>query len=455
MPSSPSAQPERREYRSPLRRSQAERTRAGILDAATRLFSENGWAATGSARHRPRGGRLGRDRLCLGGHQGRALSRALDVAIVGDDAPVALPERPEFQAMAAGDLRDRIEASTALNATVHARTSGLLRALREGAGNDAALAERLRAAHAGYRATVRAGLGVVAGRDLDDTEADGLWALLGWEVFDLLTREAGWSTEHYREWLAGTVERLLEGTPGGGRRDVKADRSGPADTRTMGIVHSALRRDLERTRIVLTTAPYPEGRRRRAIADHLLAMMRFLHVHHHGEDEGLWPVLQRRDPSTVALVERMEADHARIAPAIGALEATATRYGASAADREDLLAALADLGAVLLPHLEREETEAMPVVTATLTQREWDTFEQDHAIKVESFVELGDEGQWVLDGLDDAGRTLMLGLVPAPVRLVLLHGFAGRYRRKRKLLWGDGPADRVPSLSLEVLRAQP
>ena len=40
---------------------------------------------------------------------------------------------------------------------------------------------------------------------------------------------------------------------------MKADGGAPADTRTMGIVHSALRRDLERTRVALTTAPYPEG----------------------------------------------------------------------------------------------------------------------------------------------------------------------------------------------------
>jgi len=32
----------RREYHSPLRRSQAEQTRAAVLDAATRLFSQNG-----------------------------------------------------------------------------------------------------------------------------------------------------------------------------------------------------------------------------------------------------------------------------------------------------------------------------------------------------------------------------------------------------------------------------
>jgi Hemerythrin HHE cation binding domain len=233
---------------------------------------------------------------------------------------------------------------------------------------------------------------------------------------------------------------------------MRADGGAPADTRTMGIVHSALRRDLERTRVALTTAPYPDGARRRAIGDHLLAMLHFLHVHHHGEDAGLWPMVLRKDPSTAPLLERMERDHEQIAPAISALEKAAEGYGSDALDREPLVSALAGLTEVLLPHLEREETEALPVVSATLTRRDWDAYEQDHAIKVKRFVELGDEGQWVLDGLGEEDRRVMLALVPALPRFIVLYGFARRYRRKAALLWGDGPASRIPSLSLDSLR---
>ena len=236
---------------------------------------------------------------------------------------------------------------------------------------------------------------------------------------------------------------------------MRADGGAPADTRTMGIVHSALRRDLERTRVALSTAPYPYGARRRVIGDHLLAMMHFLHVHHHGEDAGLWPMVQRKDPSTGPLLERMERDHEQIATAISALEEAAEGYGSGGLGREPLLSALAGLTEVLLPHLEREETEAMPVVSATLTRREWDDYEQDHAIKVKSFVELGDEGQWVLDGLGEEDRQVMMALVPALPRFIVLHGFARRYRRKTTLLWGDGPASRIPSLSLDSLRDLP
>lgn len=235
---------------------------------------------------------------------------------------------------------------------------------------------------------------------------------------------------------------------------MKLDDQAPADTRTMGIVHSALRRDLERTRVALTTSPYPEGAQRRAIGEHLRTMMRILHVHHGGEDAGLWPAVQRKNPATQPLLERMERDHEEIAPAIAGLEQTAEHYGAGAANREELLAALGRLTEVLLPHLEREETEAMPMVTATLTHREWLAWEQEFAIKVKTFMELGDEGHWVLDGLGDEDRRVMLGVVPAVPRFILLHGFARRYRRKRELLWGDGPASRIPSLSLAVLGGQ-
>ena len=65
---------------------------------------------------------------------------------------------------------------------------------------------------------------------------------------------------------------------------------GPADTRMMGIVHDALRRDLRRTRDAL--AGTPPAARRGAIAAHLGWLMDFLHAHHTGEDDGLYPLVR-------------------------------------------------------------------------------------------------------------------------------------------------------------------
>lgn len=222
----------------------------------------------------------------------------------------------------------------------------------------------------------------------------------------------------------------------------------PADTRSMGIVHSALRRDLERTRIVLEPQPYPDGRRRRKLAAHVLWMMRFLHIHHAGEDDGLWPLIRARNPSAGALLDQMDADHKRIAPAIGAVEEAAHAYQDDGSAREQLLVALAGLGDVLLPHLRREELEMMPVVAATITTAEYLAVEHEHFVKPKSFTELGVEGHWIIDGLEPDGREVILHVVPAVPRFVILHGFAGRYRRKAALLWRDSPAAAMPSLNL-------
>ena len=229
---------------------------------------------------------------------------------------------------------------------------------------------------------------------------------------------------------------------------METDLHAPADTRSMGIVHSALRRDLERTRMVLTEQPYPEGGRRRALASHLFWMMRFLHVHHTGEDVGLWPLVRARNPSAGALLDRMDADHKRIAPAIAALEDAAHAYREDGTARERLLTALAGLADVLLPHLSREELDMMPVVAATLTDAEYRAVEHEQFVKPKSFRELGAEGHWIIDGLPPDGRAVILRVVPAVPRFVLLHGFARSYRRGAARRWGSGSAATLPSLQL-------
>jgi hemerythrin-like domain-containing protein len=229
------------------------------------------------------------------------------------------------------------------------------------------------------------------------------------------------------------------------------DPEGPADTRMMGVVHSALRRDLVRTRMVLEGAPSPGPRRRVALADHVGWLMDFLHAHHRGEDDGLYPLVMAKNPQAAAMVAEMDAEHALISPAIRALEEAAAAYRADPADSgEHLLAALATMAAVLLPHLEREEVEMMPIVAASITVRDWEHFDQETNVKHKGLMALGMEGHWLIDGTDAESRSCVVGLVPPIPRFVLLHGFAGPYRRRRTALWGGTEADRVPSLSLAL-----
>lgn len=234
-------------------------------------------------------------------------------------------------------------------------------------------------------------------------------------------------------------------------RTTAVDLDAPCDTRMMGIVHSALRRDLVRVRILLDTEPDLAGPRRVALGEHVLWLMHLLHVHHEGEDVGLYPMVLRNDPGARGLVEDMDADHHRITPAIEALEDAARDYrDAGAGSRARVVRALTELEAVLLPHLAREEQEAMPVVSACVTEREWRTWNEEINLKSKSTTYLAEEGHWVLDNLDAESRALVVGQVPPVPRFVLIRLLGGRYARKRALLWQGTAAESVPSLSLAV-----
>ena len=218
---------------------------------------------------------------------------------------------------------------------------------------------------------------------------------------------------------------------------------GPADTRMMGIVHAALKRDLRRARQTLLGSPAPQGRQRVALGEHVTWMLEFLHAHHSGEDAGLWPLVRRRNPAAAELLDSMEADHARIAPAADVVAAAAREYTTTTGDaaRAALVEALDALLEVLGPHLDREVAEAMPVVAASITNREWDAVEQEYNIKPKTRRQLAMEGHWLLEGIDAEGYDVVVHKVPAALRFILLHGFGRAYRRQAHARW---TADEAP-----------
>ncbi len=219
---------------------------------------------------------------------------------------------------------------------------------------------------------------------------------------------------------------------------VSRDANAPADTRMMGIVHDALRRDLDRAIRALSTTPYPRDAQRRAIGEHVSWMMQFLHAHHEGENAGLWPLVRARNPRAVPLLDAMEDDHARIGPLVDQSDTAARNYARDSSDtaRVSLLDALTRLCEVLLPHLEREETETMPLVSVSISDAEWHDVDQRYFVKPKTLAQLGLEGHWLLDGVDAETREIVVHQVPPIPRFVLVHGFAKRYRRRATACWG-------------------
>src|SRR5258707_12285990 len=95
----------KRRYRSPRRQMQAEQTRAAVIAAASRVFSQRGWMGT-NVRDVAREAGVSGETLYSGfGSKGRLLKGALGVAIRGDAQPVPFSGRAQGTARTRGATR--------------------------------------------------------------------------------------------------------------------------------------------------------------------------------------------------------------------------------------------------------------------------------------------------------------------------------------------------------------
>lgn len=139
------------------------------------------------------------------------------------------------------------------------------------------------------------------------------------------------------------------------------------------------------------------------------------------------------------VLDRMGRSHDAVATAIDQVAAAAAALAADGSDEAGrrTLVALDALDSVLLPHLQEEEVDAMPIVSRLITAVEWQAIEKKHNLDPKSMSELGFEGHWLIDGATDADRASVVGLVPPIPRFLLLHGYARRYRRHADACWGS------------------
>jgi hemerythrin-like domain-containing protein len=192
------------------------------------------------------------------------------------------------------------------------------------------------------------------------------------------------------------------------------------DMTMMYAVHDALRRELRRiARVTARPDDDPRHVLRTAVGWELFKQ--FLRVHHSTEDDTVWAVLERAladKPSEHALLEAMEAEH-------GAIDPLLVDVDAALADRESgpqRLGELVDtLTNLLSGHLRHEETAALPLIDATLTNEQWQTFSQEHRRRI------GDSAPrylpWLLDEASPERVAAILGKMPPP----LLNAYHGEW----------------------------
>jgi AcrR family transcriptional regulator len=204
-----------RRYRSSLRDAQARRTRQRVLDAATAVFLDRGYGGA-TIRAVAAGAKVSVPTVeALFGTKARLLKAAIDVAIAGDDEPVAVLDRGwAADARQAGTAEEFLSVVAGVVAAAQARSAGLVLAAFEGSAKDPELeqvAEQMVAQRAVTASWIVDGVSRVASlREGCSNEAvDTVWLLMDPAVFDRLTRRRNWTLEHYERWFSRSVARLL------------------------------------------------------------------------------------------------------------------------------------------------------------------------------------------------------------------------------------------------------
>jgi AcrR family transcriptional regulator len=208
----------RRAYRSERRETQARETRRAVIKAATRLFVERGYGLT-TIDAIAETADVGRATVFAAvGGKAALLKAAYDVALVGDDEPVALPDRPESRrVIAEPDAARMLAGYAAISATVSRRVGPMYDAVRAAPHADPAARkvwDKVRAERRiGARNVVRLVEDRAALREgLDpDAAADVVFVLNDPGLYQVLVRERGWRPEAFESWLSETLRLQLLG----------------------------------------------------------------------------------------------------------------------------------------------------------------------------------------------------------------------------------------------------
>ena len=212
----------RRPYHSALREEQARATRRAIVGAAHELFLELGWSRTTIDAVAHRAGVSRKTVFTSVGGKAALLKLALDWALVGDDEPVPVLERPVVADMQRQtDPRTLVAMWAQFAADIEQRAAPLAAVLAVAADADDeaaavhATSERNRLGGARYFAErLEAIGGLRPGLDLDRAVA-AIHAIMDPGVSRTLMLQHGWSREEYAAWLErAALAQLLGVAPG-------------------------------------------------------------------------------------------------------------------------------------------------------------------------------------------------------------------------------------------------
>jgi hypothetical protein len=209
------------------------------------------------------------------------------------------------------------------------------------------------------------------------------------------------------------------------------------DMSTMLTIHAALRRDLEQVARIAARRDGTDATRLRAALG-WQQFKKFLIVHHHVEDDALWPALRTAvaaNPDQLALVDALEQEHAVIDPLLQAIDAAA----ADPSDYRSFGDIVDELGTKLGGHLAHEESDGLDLIDDSLSLEDWQGFGRAHGQRLIS--DASTYMPWLLNGSDPQAVAAFLGNVPPPLAAAYRGQWASDYAALK--LW-DGDDEFSP-----------
>src|SRR5947208_10709077 len=203
-----------RKYSSAVRDEQAARTRTRIVDAASALFLERGYARTTMKDIADRAG-VARDTVhAVFGSKARVLTALIDHRLVPEGAAGSVREQPGSVAVRDEvDQRKQIELLGKFIATLSTQLRPVFEVLRTASAVEPEMGEVFREMD-GYRlrnmqtyakwVAARGSLRVSTKR-----AGEIIWALASPDVARMLCDELGWTETAHARWLADTLTRSL------------------------------------------------------------------------------------------------------------------------------------------------------------------------------------------------------------------------------------------------------
>jgi AcrR family transcriptional regulator len=206
----------RRRYQSSVREEGARRTRQAIVGAASELFVERGYVATSLAEIAVAASVARPTVFAAFGSKPALLRQVLDQALAGDDAPVAVADRPWFRPVWDATTPAAILDAYAEVCVLIARRAALLFETVRRAADDApevaelwdTLQSNRRAGAAMVIRRIQA-LGDLAPELDTETATDILWIFNDPAHYAALALQRSWPEHAFRRWLAASMRGAL------------------------------------------------------------------------------------------------------------------------------------------------------------------------------------------------------------------------------------------------------